>query len=425
MAGQTIVEKCLARASGRDRVEPGEYIEIVPDHCVCMELVWPMHRRNMARVGVDNVARPDKTVLVVDHTTSAAMGTDYWKAHRDMRAFAERNGIASFFGPGSGLRHHILAEKGFARPGAVIFGDEQNIASIGALGALCIPIGPEIFVPLVTDRNWLMVPKTARFRLTGALPRGSTVRDLAQIILRDYASGDALLQHCVEFCGPGLRSLSLDERQSLCACVYHTGADTAICEVDDAVRDHVARTAPDAPFAPVTSDPDAAVSMEVTYDLSAVEPTVTAPPELSNGGPVAAVAGRRITQATIGSCAGGRLDDMRAAAHVLRGRAIDPGVTMYITPGSREVYADAAAEGLIEVFARAGATVLAPGCTTCWGYHGLLSDGEVAISTNQFNYHGRQGSEDAEIYLAGPLVVAASAVAGEIADPRPYLDAED
>lgn len=420
-AGQTVIQKIIARAAGRDRVEAGEYVEVTPDYSVCMELVWPLHLKNMERIGVDNVAQPDKVVMVIDHTTSGAMGSDYWKNHKSMRDFTTRNGIRNFYGPGTGLRHHVLTEKGFARPGLLIFGDEQNIASIGSLGALCIPIGPEIFVPLVTDRNWLSVPRTVRFQLKGSLPFGVTARDLVQKILRDFGSDDRLLQCCVEFGGEGLRSLSIDDRQTLCATMYHVGADTAICEVDQRVLDYVEARAAGRPYHLVTADADAAYAFMVEYDLSELEPTVTPPPELSGAVALSKVDGQRIDQATIGSCAGNRLDDLRAAAEVMRGRTLAPHVTMYITPGSREIYAEAAAEGLIEVFARAGANVLAPGCTTCWGYQGLLSDGEVSISTHQFNYRGRNGSREASIYLAGAYVVAAAAVAGHIVDPRTML----
>lgn len=421
MPGQTLVQKILARAADRARVERGEYIEITPDYSVCMELVWPLHLQNMRRIGVDNVARPDKVVMVIDHTTSAAMGSDYWKAHKSMRDFTTRNEIPNFFGPGIGLRHHVLTEKGFARPGTVIFGDEQNLASIGAVGALCIPIGPEIFVPLVTDRNWLSVPSTVRFELRGKLPFGTTARDLVQKILKDFGNGDRLLQCCVEFMGPGLSTLSIDDRQTLCATMYHAGADTAICHVDQKVIDYVEARADGRAYYLDEPDADAEYAFTKVYDLGELEPSVSAPPEVTNAVPVSAVAGVKIDQAVIGSCAGNRLDDLRAAAEVMKGRAIAPHVTMYITPGSRDIYAQAAAEGLIEIFARAGATILAPGCTTCWGYNGLVNDGEVSISTHQFNYHGRNGSREASIYLAGPYVVAAAAIAGQLVDPREML----
>ena len=203
--------------------------------------------------------------------------------------------------------------------------------------------------------------------------------------------------------------------------LYHAGADTGLMEVDGVALDYVRARDAGRPWQVVEADADAEWHVEAAYDLSSLEPMVTLPPEPHGGVPLSQVAGRRITQATIGSCAGSRLDDMRAAAAILRGRHLADGVTMYITPGSREVYGAAAREGLLEIFADAGATVLAPGCTTCWGYQGQMADGEVCISTNQYNYAGRNGSRTAEIYLAGPYAVAAAAVAGRIADPREML----
>ncbi|MFT8244903.1 aconitase family protein [Roseomonas sp. BN140053] len=420
--GQTAAQKIIARAAGRARVEAGEYVTVTPDATVSMELNWPVQMADMARTGIARLPRPDKAVIVVDHTTSAAMGSAHHQSHKRMREFCAEQGIMNFFGPGTGMRHLLLAERGIARPGTLIFGDEQNIASIGALGALCIPISREVLIPLLCDESWVQVPRGARFTLTGRLPFGVSGRDLAQVILRDFGPTDRLLQCAAEFVGEGVSALSLDERQGVLACLYHAGADTALMALDAAALDYVRERAAGCPFTAVEADADAEYAVEVTYDLSALSPMVTVPPEVHGGVEVGAVAGRPINQATIGSCAGNRLDDMRAAAAVLRGRRVAEGVTLYITPGSREVYANAAREGLLETFAEAGATVLAPGCTTCWGYQGQLADGEVLISSNQFNYTGRNGSRSAEIYLAGPYAVAAAAVAGQIIDPRELLD---
>lgn len=421
MAGQTATQKIIARAAGRERVEAGDYVTVTPDATVSMELNWPVQMADMRRTGIARLPRPDKAVIVVDHTTSAAMGSAHHNSHKRMREFAAEQGIANFFGPGVGMRHLLLAERGIARPGTLVFGDEQNIASIGALGALCIPISREVLIPLLTDENWVQVPRGARFTLTGRLPPGVTGRDLAQVILRDFAPTDRLLQCAAEFTGPGVPALSLDERQGLLACLYHAGADTGLMALDGTALDYVRARAGDRPWTATEADPDAEWAVDVTYDLSELSPMVTAPPDVHNGTEVGQLAGRPINQATVGSCAGNRMDDMRAVAAVLRGRRLAEGVTMYVTPGSREVYAGAAREGLLEVFAEAGANVLAPGCTTCWGYGGQLADGEVLITTNQFNYAGRNGSRSAEIYIAGPYAVAAAAVAGRIVDPREML----
>ena len=419
--GQTVAQKIVARAAGRSAVEVGEYVNVSPDYTCCQELAWQARKRMMQEIGVDRVARPDKVIMVVDHTTSAAMGSAYYLSHREMKDFASRNGVENFFGAGSGMRHLVLTEKGFARPGLLVFSDEPNIASIGALGALNVSVSSEVVVTQITDENWMMVPRSARIALTGRLPFGVLLRDLAQVLIRHFAQGDQLTQCCIEFVGPAIPELSLDARQSLLACAYHTGADTALMPVDATALAYVRERAQGRPYHLFDSDPDAVYVLDTSYDLSTLMPMVTVPPELHGAVPVSEVEGLRIDQAAIGSCAGNRLDDLRAAASLLRGRHVDRAVTMYITPGSREVYAAAAREGLLETFMQAGATVLAPGCTTCWGYEGVLCDGEVSISTHQMNYHGRNGSRTSRSYLASPYVVAASAIAGKIVDPRTLL----
>jgi 3-isopropylmalate/(R)-2-methylmalate dehydratase large subunit len=418
--GQTMAQKIVARASGRARVEPGEYVTVTPDYTCCQDISWPARKRIMEEAGATRLPRPDRVIMVVDHTTAAGMGSAYHRNHREMRDFAARHG-ARYYGPGSGLRHLVLTEGGFALPGTLVFSDEPNIASIGALGALNLAVSSEVVVTTVTETNWMMVPRTARIRLEGRLADGVQARDLAQVIIRDYALTDALSQTCVEYAGPGLASLSLDERQTLLACTYHAGPDTALMPVDAAALAYATERAAGRPFTVFESDPDAAFCLDVTYDLSMIEPMVTVPPELHTAVPVEAVRGLRIDQAAVGTCANGRLEDMRIVARLLRGRRIAPHVTMYITPGSREVYARAGQEGLLSVFAEAGAAVLAPGCTTCWGYEGVLNAGEVGLSTHQMNYHGRNGSRDARAYVSSPYVVAASALAGEVVDPRLHL----
>lgn len=418
--GQTVAQKIIARAAGRDSVEPSEYVNVSPDFTVCQEISWPARKAIMQRAGSTRLARPEKAVMVVDHTTSAGMGTSYYQAHREMKDFAQENG-ALFYGPGSGLRHLVMTENTYARPGALVFSDEPNIASIGVVGALNIAMSSEVVVTQLTDSNWMMVPRPVRIRLEGALPKGVLARDLVQVIIRDFAETDKLTQSCIEYEGSAIAGLSLDERQSILACTYHAGADTALMPVDELALSYMRERAPSADFPVFTSDPDAEYVFEATYDLSTLSPVVTVPPELHRVVPVEDTAGLKIDQAAIGSCANCRLDDMRAVAHILKGRKIAPHVTFYITPGSREVYASAAREGLLEVFMEAGATVLAPGCTTCWGYEGYLNPGEVQISTHQMNYHGRNGSRESFSYLASPYVVAASAVEGRIADPRPLL----
>ncbi|NLU73203.1 3-isopropylmalate dehydratase [Streptomyces sp. HNM0575] len=421
----TIAQKIIARAAGTDAVAAGDYVTVTPDYTVMQDIYFWKNIKILERLGVPEIAYPDKVVAVLDHTPQAALGSEHVARNRESREFVRRTGFSNFFDAGrAGLRHLVMVEHGFARPGLLVFSDEPNIASIGAVGALNVPISTEVLVSMVRDSNWVRVPASVRFELTGTLPRGVWIRDLVQAICREYAGGDGLVQRCVEFGGPGLARLGLDSRQGLLAGMYHAGADTAVADVDEVALDYVRERAGSRPYEVFTADEDAAYDEVRTWDLGALEPYVTVPPRHSGVVPVSEVGGRRITQATVGSCASNRIEDLRAAAEVLRDHDIAPGVTMYVTPGSPGVYAQAAREGLVELFTERGATVLSPGCTTCWGYLGALGDGDVAVSTNQENYPGRAGSRTAEIYLASPYVVAASAVTGRITDPRQLLPAE-
>ena len=418
--GQTMAQKIIAKHAGRERVQVGEYVDCTPDYLMNQELMWPVHKRNLDKLGITQFPRPDRYIMVVDHTPSAAMGSPHAATHRLGRDLAQSYGVEHFFGPGNGLRHLLALEKGFARPGGLVFSDEGNIASIGVVGAMSIPMTTDVVAVLAKWRNWVPVPRTVRIELEGKLRPGASARDVAQALIREFTASGEFMDCCLEFGGPGLAALSLDQRQTILACIYHAGADTGLMEVD-ALALAYARSRAAGPVEPVFSDPDAEYAMVVRCDLTAVEPMVTAPPAIDAGAPLAQVQGLHIDQATIGSCAGNRLDDLRDAAQVLRGHRIARHVTLYISPGSAEIFAQAAREGLLEVFAEAGATMLPPGCNTCWGYQGVLTGTEVSISTHQFNYQGRNGSRDASIYLASALTVAASAVAGAIADPRTTL----
>lgn len=415
--GQTMAQKILARHADRDRVEVGEFVDCTPDYLVNQELMWPVHKRNLDKLGIQKIALADRYIMVVDHTTSAAMGSPHPATHRLGRDMAASYGIQNFFGPGNGLRHLLAVEKGFARPGGLVFSDEGNIASIGAVGAMSIPMTTDVVAVLAKGQNWVPVPRTVRIDLHGEMAPGTSARDVAQCLIREFTASGDFMDCCLEFGGPGLQSLNLDQRQTILACMYHTGADTALMEVDAVALDYVsARTTE--PFVPVFSDADAEYAMRIRCDLDLVEPMVTVPPNIDASVPLREVQGRQVDQASIGSCAGNRLQDLRDGARMLKGRQVARHVTFYVSPGSAEVFAQAAREGLLEIFAESGAVMLPPGCNTCWGYQGVLTGDEVSITTHQFNYQGRNGSRDAQIYLASAATVAASAIAGVISDPR-------
>jgi 3-isopropylmalate/(R)-2-methylmalate dehydratase large subunit len=415
--GQTMAQKIIAQHANRERVEVGEFVDCTPDYLVNQELMWPVHKQNLDKLGIRNFAMADRYIMVVDHTPSAAMGSSHPATHRLGRDMAASYGIKNFFGPGNGLRHLLALEKGFARPGGLVFSDEGNIASIGAVGAMSIPMTTDVVAVLAKGQNWVPVPRTVRIELQGRMAPGTSARDVAQCLIREFTASGVFMDCCLEFGGPGLQSLNLDQRQTILACMYHTGADTALMEVDAIALDYVKARAQE-PFEPVFSDPDACYAMEIRCDLSLVEPMVTVPPKIDSSVPLRTVQGLRVDQASIGSCAGNRLEDLRDGARVLKGRRVARHVTFYVSPGSAEVFAQAAREGLLEIFAESGAVILPPGCNTCWGYQGVLTGSEVSITTHQFNYQGRNGSREAQIYIASAATVAASAVAGVIADPR-------
>lgn len=419
--GQTMVQKILARAAGKASVAPGEYLSCVPDYVVTQEMQWPTHKRNLEKIGAKAFHSPEKAIIVVDHTPAAATGSLHAQTHHMLKHFTREMGVDNFFGPNTGLRHLVLTERGYARPGMLVFSDEGNIASIGVVGALNIPMSTDVLAPLLKGEHWVRVPNTARIELTGEFAPGVTARDLIQTIIRDHERAGTFLQCCIEYVGPAVSNLSLDDRQTILASSFHTGADTAIMELDDLAVEYAKERAEGRPYWLIESDPDAEYSATLTYDLATLVPMVTVPPTQDGAVDVTRVAGKRIDQASIGSCANNRLEDLRAAASIMRGHKIARHVTMYISPGSQNIYAAAAREGLLEVFAEAGATVLSPGCNTCWGYLGVLSGEEISITTHQFNYQGRNGSVDASVYLASPYTVAASAIAGQITDPRSVL----
>lgn len=424
-AGMTIAQKIFARAAGRTSVAAGEIVTAAPDYTVTQELYFWKNLQTLRRLGIERLPHPEKVVAVVDHTPQAATGSVHSTRHRELMEFARATGFSQFYPPGrAGLRHQVMVEEGYARPGLLVVSDEGNLASMGALGALNVPMSWETLVTLIQEDNWFPVPHSVRFDLVGTLPFGVTVRDLVQEINKRYARQSELVQTCVEFFGPAIASLDLDERQALLAGMYHTGADTAVMEVDDVALRYVEERAQGRPYEVMTPDPDAVYSHRAELDLSTLEPYVTVPPTHDGVVPVSELRGMRVTHAMIGSCGGNRMSDLRATAEILRGRKVHPHVTMYITPGSPEIYRQAAAEGLLEVFADAGAAVLTPSCSTCWGYLGALNAGDVAITSHQEHYRGRMGSREADVYISGPYAVAAAAVSGEVVDPREVLGAD-
>lgn len=412
---QTITEKILARASGRRHAEAGEYLTARADTVVICDLGWPSIGPLFESLDTP-VVEPERLVVTFDHTAPAE--TEYAAdLHRTWREFCRRHGITRVHDIGDqGISHVLCVQKGYARPGTLLINVDTHANTCGAVGCLSMAMGTDIVSDLAVGWNWYVVPQSVQIELTGRLRPGVTMRDVAQRVMgdigQDLGSGTAL-----EFVGSFVEQASVPQLMTLCNWSRKTEAVAGIVNPSAGTLEYV-RSRTHQPFDAVRSDPDAHYIARRAYDVGATEPVVAAPGDPLDTRSLADVAGTRIHQAFLGSCAGGSIEDFRAAASVLRGRHVAPGVRMIASPGSQETWRVAEAEGLLRDLTEAGVLVTASTCGACYGGAGVLSGGEVCISTSTENFQGRMGSLSASIYLGSALTVAASAIAGEIADPR-------
>lgn len=416
--GQTITEKILSRICGR-RVSVGEVVMPEAELITVHDWYTVNAFRTLDDFGVTKLHDASRVLLVTDHEPLAVSPQAFARQHA-VRGIAQRFGVAHRDAGRGGLGHVFPVEEGLVTPGMFIFAYDPHVTNFGTVGALGIAVLTEIPEVLACGSVWLQVPETLRVDIIGALPFGVFARDVAQKLI---GSQDAALfeDAVVEFGGPGLAGLGMDARHTLCNTPVELGAVSSVVEPDAVCMAYVKARA-QRPIHAAMPDADAVYRARITLDLSAIAPQVALPPTPDNVVDVNVAAGKPIGHAFIGSCASGMLDDLRVAAAVLRGRQVAPGVRLIVTPATQQVAADAAAEGLIEVFTRAGAMMTTPGCGVCAGGRiGGVTSGEVSIGTGTRNEPGRLGAHDAVLHIAGPATVAASAVAGQIADPRPFL----
>ena len=415
---QTITEKILSRICGR-RVAVGEVVMPEAELITVHDWYTVNAFRTLEEFGVTRLHDPSRVLLVTDHEP-LAVSPQAFARQQAVRGIAARFGVAHRDAGRGGLGHVFPVEEGIVTPGMFVFAYDPHVTNYGAVGALGVAVLTEIPEVLACGSVWLQVPETVRVEITGSLPYGVFARDAAQKLI---ASHDAAIfeDAVVEYGGPGLAGLSIDARHTLCNTPVELGAVSSLVEPDARCLDYV-RARASGTMHPALPDADAVYRARLTLDLSDLAPQVALPPTPDNAVDVAEAAGRPIEHAFIGSCASGMLEDLRVAAAVLRGRSIAPGVRMIVTPATQQVAIDAAAEGLTEIFLRAGAMVTAPGCGVCAGGRiAGVASGERSIGTGTRNEPGRLGAHDAVLHIAGPATVAASAVAGAIADPRPYL----
>jgi len=413
---KTFAEKILALKAGLDETVPGQIVTVQPDKLLTHDNTSAI-AKTFRKIGVDRVANPNMNVIILDHVVPAANET-YAQSHKETREFVQEQAIAAFYDIGEGICHQVLPEHGHALPGMLIVGSDSHTPSHGALGAFAAGIGrTEAAAVMATGEIWLRVPESMRIVVEGSMPDRVSAKDLVLRIIGDIGA-DGADYMSVEFAGPAIEAMSVGSRQVLCNMAAEMGAKNGYVAPDDTTRAWLAgRT--DQPYQEVHPEPGATYARVLHYDAGDLVPQVAKPHRVDNVVPVTELAGLHIDQALIGTCTNGRLEDLQAAADVLRGKRIAPWVRLLVLPASREILLQAIEAGIVTDLVAAGATLLNPGCGPCLGAHeGCMAPGERTISTANRNFRGRMGSREAEIYLASPATVAASALSGEITDPR-------
>ena len=372
------------------------------------------------KLGVAKVSCPQKLVIVLDHVVPAS-SEKYAQNHKAIREFVSEQGISNFFDVSNGICHQVFSENGFALPGKLILGADSHTTTYGAFGSFSAGIGrSEVASLWATDEIWLRVPETIKIQLEGKLPAGVFAKDIILKIIGEEGA-DRANYKAVEFTGTVVEELSLASRMVLANMAAEMGAKNGYCQPDDRLLDWLKGRAKDE-FEVVTSDRDACYQAVLEYNVSSFEPQVACPHAVDNVKPVTEVQGIEFHQVVLGTCTNGRLEDLEVAARILKGKKVHPKVRALVIPASRQEYLLALKKGIIEILSVAGCLILNPGCGPCLGAHqGILAPGEVALSTANRNFQGRMGSREAEIYLASPATVAASALEGKITDPRKFL----
>lgn len=416
---QTMAEKILARASGRAAVQPGDEIDARPDFVINYDFPGftdVLFREVREEFGIERVSSPERFVMFIDHMVPAATPKEE-ELHRGTRAWGAEQGVPVH--ERKGIGHQVAAELGYATPGAFVVHADGHVSQLGAFGTYAFGARKGILEPFVSETIAITVPATVKIVITGSLQLGVMARDVFHHLVRVLGPASCAFK-AVELSGPVIDEMSIEGRQTMCGLAMFLGATTMLLAPDARTKAWLeGRTKLD--LAPVYPDADAVYERVVTIDVSALEPIVVVPPSPANTRDLSEHLGIEVHTGYLGSCASGRIEDLRAAADVLRGRQVKPGFQLNVVPTSQAIMAQAAREGLIECLVEAGAFVSSPSCDYCFGRIATMADGQRAVSTGTLNTPGRMGSVNSEIYLCNAAVVAASAIEGCIADPRPYL----
>ena len=416
--GMTMTQKILAAHAGLASVEAGQLIEADLDLVLGNDITSPVAIKEMEKMNVDGVFDKDKIALVPDHfvPNKDIKSAEHCKC---VREFAYRNQITNYFEVGEmGIEHALLPEKGLVVAGDVVIGADSHTCTYGALGAFSTGVGStDMAAGMATGKAWFKVPSAIRVTLTGSLPKWVSGKDVILHLIGKIGV-DGALYKSLEFVGDGVSSLCMDDRFTIANMAIEAGAKNGIFPVDDQTLSYIKEHSSKTPVV-YEADADAVYDEEIIIDLSSLRPTVAFPHLPENTKTIDEITDEiKIDQVVIGSCTNGRMEDIRCAAEVLRGRHVAKGIRCIIIPATQAIYLQAMEEGLLKIFIEAGAVVSTPTCGPCLGgYMGVLAEGERCVSTTNRNFVGRMGHVNSEIYLASPAVAAASAVTGTISWP--------
>ncbi|MEK7241670.1 MAG: 3-isopropylmalate dehydratase large subunit [Planctomycetota bacterium] len=413
----TLAERIIAAHSGQSEVYPGQFVYADVDFCLGNDITAPIAIKEFEEAGLEKVFDRNRIALVPDHFTPSK---DIASAQqvKTLRDFARRHQLEYFFEIGSmGVEHALLPEMGLVLPGDLVIGADSHTCTYGALGAFAVGVGStDLAACFATGKVWLKVPETIKFLFNGRLPKWSSGKDLILFVIGDIGV-DGALYKVMEFTGPAISALPIDDRFAICNMAVEAGAKAGIIPPDKITEKYVKGRAKRG-YIMYSSNGAASYCQTKEYDAGKITPQVALPNLPSNVQPVEALARIDIDQVVIGSCTNGRITDLRVAAGIIKGKKVHPYVRLIVIPATQAIYLEAIKEGLIETFLKAGASVSTPTCGPCLGGHmGILAEGERCLATTNRNFPGRMGHPKSEVYLSSPAVAAASAITGRITHP--------
>ncbi|HJH32819.1 MAG TPA: 3-isopropylmalate dehydratase large subunit [Methanosarcinaceae archaeon] len=416
--GKTISEKIIGEHAGKE-VSAGEIVIAKVDVTAVQDGTGPLAVQQLEKIDLVQAKNPERTILFIDHAAPSPH-KDLSNAHSILRRFSKETGVI-LSEIGEGVCHQRLVES-HVNPGDILIGADSHTCTSGALGAFSTGMGStDVAIGIALGKTWLRVPETFKINVTGKFNKGVYPKDLILYIIGKIGA-DGATYKALEFTGETIKNMTMSERFTLSNMAVEAGAKTGLIETDETTKQYLGQQGRGDRFSIIKADDDAVYERVIEIDASELEPMISAPHTVDNTKTIGELKGTKVDQVFIGTCTNGRLDDLEIAASILEGEQRHPDTRLIITPASRDIYLQAVEAGYIATFIKAGAAVMAPGCGACVGVHqGILGDGEVCLATQNRNFKGRMGNTEGLIYLSSPATAAASAIAGEIVDPREVL----